>query len=68
MESLMQVTVAVMNDSTVAVELAALQALLQWPYLSDLSLINAMASIFQRPATQPGASVNDSDLLYITAS
>lgn len=50
-----QVTVAVMDDSTVAVEVAASQALLQWPYLTDMSLINAVASVFVRPVVLSGA-------------
>ena len=50
-----QVTVAVMDDGTVAVEVAESQALLQWPYLSDISLITAVASVFVRPAVIPGA-------------
>ena len=38
-----------MDDATVAVEVAACEALVQWPYLSDLSLIWALASIFLLP-------------------
>ena len=38
-----------MDDATVAVEVAACEALVQWPYLSDLTLIWALASIFLLP-------------------
>ena len=46
-----------MDDSTVAVEVAASQALIQWPYLSDVSLINAVASTFVQPQVLPGAEI-----------
>ena len=45
----LQVTVGVMDDATVAVEVAACEALVQWPYLSDMTLIWALASIFLLP-------------------
>jgi hypothetical protein len=38
-----------MDDATVAVEVAACEALVQWPYLSDLTLIWGLASIFLLP-------------------
>ena len=38
-----------MDDATVAVEVAACEALVQWPYLSDMTLIWALASIFLLP-------------------
>ena len=46
-----------MDDSTVAVEVAAAQALLQWPYLTDVSLISAIASVFTQPKVIPGAGL-----------
>lgn len=44
---LAQVDVAVIQDGTVAVEVAAGNALLQWPYLTDASLIMALISVFR---------------------
>ncbi|KAK9815754.1 hypothetical protein WJX72_009012 [[Myrmecia] bisecta] len=41
-----EVTLALMPDGTVAVEASLAHALLQWPFLTDLSLILAMTSIF----------------------
>ena len=38
-----------MDDATVAVEVAACEALVQWPYLSDLTLIWGLASVFVLP-------------------
>ena len=57
-----------MDDSTIAVEVAASQALLQWPYLADTSLIDAVASVFKRTATPLGThpyKCRDIPLLYI---
>lgn len=46
---LLQVAVAVMTDGTVAVEVASENALVQWPFLSDLTLIDAITKVFQLP-------------------
>lgn len=43
----MQVTVRTFADATVAVELALGNALAQWPYVHDMSLIDALAEVFQ---------------------
>lgn len=45
----MQATIALLKDGTVAVELRLTAALLQWPFLTDLSLTSAAASIFSPP-------------------
>ena len=42
-----QATIAVMQDGTVAIEADLCHALVQWPFLSDISLVWAAASIFQ---------------------
>ena len=34
-----------MKDGTVAVEVAAERALVQWPFLSDISLINTLIKV-----------------------
>jgi hypothetical protein len=41
--------VAVMLDGTVAVEVASQHALLQWPFMSDISMIDAIVKVFQLP-------------------
>lgn len=50
----MQVAVAVMLDGTVAVEIAAENALAQWPYLTDMTLIDALIRIFVLPPELTG--------------
>lgn len=49
-----QVAVAVMLDGTVAVEIAAENALAQWPYLTDMTLIDALIRIFVLPPELTG--------------
>lgn len=44
-----QVAVAVMTDGTVAVEVASEHALVHWPFLSDITLIDALVKVFQLP-------------------
>jgi hypothetical protein len=44
-----QIAVAVMLDGTVAVEVASQHALLQWPFMSDISMIDAIVKVFQLP-------------------
>ena len=53
----MQVQLSVIDDGTLAIEATVYQLLAQWPYLSDLSLIWAAASIFEpaSPAEVAGA-------------
>ncbi len=38
-----------MDDGTVAVEIAADQALVQWPFMTDMSLVDALVRVFQLP-------------------
>ncbi len=45
--SCLQVQLSVIDDGTLAIEATVYQLLAQWPYLSDLSLIWAAASIFE---------------------
>ena len=45
----MQASVALLTDGTIAVEVQMADLLLQWPFLSDLSFVDAAASIFQPP-------------------
>lgn len=42
----MQATIALMKDGTIAVEVSTSLTLLQWPFLTDISLAWAAASIF----------------------
>ena len=55
--SCLQVQLSVIDDGTLAIEATVYQLLAQWPYLSDLSLIWAAASIFEpaSPAEVAGA-------------
>lgn len=43
----LQVLFTQRHDSTMAIELDMCHSLLQWPYLTDMSLINAMVAIFE---------------------
>ena len=56
----MQVQLSVIDDGTLAIEATVHQLLAQWPYLSDLSLIWAVASIFEpaSPSEVAGAHVD----------
>ena len=47
----MQATIALIPDGTVAIEVDVCSVLLQWPFLSDISLGLAAASIFQAPVS-----------------
>ncbi len=42
-----QVAVTTFADATVAVELSLSQALVQWPYTQEMSMVDALAEIFQ---------------------
>ena len=48
-KTLLQATIALIPDGTVAIEVDVCSVLLQWPFLSDISLGLAAASIFQAP-------------------
>ena len=48
------------EDGTIAIEATVHQLLVQWPYLTDLSLIWATASIFE-PANPADVSGPDAD-------
>lgn len=54
----LQVAVAVMTDGTVGVEVASEHAQLQWPFLSDLSMIDALIKVFQLPQHLTDAQPN----------
>lgn len=47
-----------MLDGTVAVEVASEHALLQWPFLSDMSLVAAITKVFQLPPQLTDAQPN----------
>lgn len=47
-----QVTIAMMKDGTIAVETSLSVALIQWPFLTDVSLVWAAASIFDPGYTE----------------
>lgn len=44
-----QASVGLLTDGTIAVEVQLAELLLQWPFLSDLSFMDAASSIFQPP-------------------
>lgn len=46
---LVQASVGLLTDGTIAVEVQLAELLLQWPFLSDLSFMDAASSIFQPP-------------------
>ena len=50
----MQATIALFTDGTVAVEVSLSLALIQWPFLTDISLAWAAASIFDPLSAEPG--------------
>ncbi len=56
-----------MKDGTIAVEVAVARALLQWPFLSDLSLVDALMSVFV-PDTAVLEEMNGSPVLTQPAS
>lgn len=54
----LQVQLAVVDDGTIAIEATVHELLAQWPYLSDLSLIWAAASIFEPASPADVAAAN----------
>lgn len=50
-----QVQLSVLDDGTLAIEANVDELLAQWPYLSDLSLVWSLASIFQPVAVDEQA-------------
>lgn len=48
----MQATIGLQKDGSIAIEVDVALALLQWPFLTDISLVWAAASIFD-PAAAP---------------
>eukprot|EP00884_Botryococcus_braunii_P006280 jgi/Botrbrau1/15653/Bobra.4_1s0037.1 len=44
--TVLEVTVGVMKDGTMAVEVGLANTLLQWPFLSDTTLVDAIVSVF----------------------
>lgn len=54
----MQVNMAMYTDGTMAVEVAVDNALVQWPFLADISFITVISAVFQLPPGEvPGAGV-----------
>lgn len=43
----LQIVFSMLADGTMANEVELCHSLLQWPYLTDMSLVNAVVSIFQ---------------------
>ena len=64
---LLQVQLSVVDDGTLAIEATVHQLLAQWPYLSDLSLIWATASIFE-PTNPADVSGPDADPAHQAAA
>eukprot|EP00798_Chlamydomonas_sp_ICE-L_P005984 gene5984-5277_t len=54
-----KVSVNMLNDGTMAIEVDMCHTLLQWPYLTDMSLVSAIVSIFQPGWGGPPASLVD---------
>ena len=67
LQLVLQVQLSVIDDGTLAIEATVHQLLAQWPYLSDLSLIWAAASIFQ-PATPADVAAADADPAHQAAA
>ena len=44
-----EVGVALLNDSTTAIEIAISDALLNWPYFQDLSLVSSLSLLLSSP-------------------
>lgn len=57
--AVLQVQLSVLDDGTLAIEANVDDFLAQWPYLSDLSLIWSVASIFQPVAADAKADPAD---------
>jgi len=55
----LEVSVAILEDSTTAVEVGLSSALLQWPYFKDLSLIWSVANVFKSVPPGEREQVND---------
>ena len=53
----LQVSIALQKDGTVAIQTALDKALVQWPFLRDISLLSAITAVFV-PATSPGGSTD----------
>ena len=49
----LQISIALQKDGTVAVQTALDKALVQWPFLHDISLLSAVTSVFL-PSASPG--------------
>lgn len=52
-----QVMLALMKDGTIAIQAALAQALVQWPFLHDTSLLAAVMAVFMPPHA-PGAGAD----------
>ena len=63
----LQVQLSVIDDGTLAIEATVHQLLAQWPYLSDLSLIWATASIFE-PTNPADVAGPDADPAHQAAA
>lgn len=63
----LQVQLAVVDDGTIAIEATVHELLAQWPFLSDLSLIWAAASIFE-PASPADVAATDADPAHQAAA
>lgn len=49
---MMSIRFTMLTDGTMAAEVAVSQAVAQWPFLEDLSLVFSILSILQRPPTE----------------
>lgn len=61
---MLQVSLALQKDGTVAVQTALDKALVQWPFLHDISLVTAVCAVFVPGAalgTGPGRSAAGKD-------
>ncbi|KAL4553401.1 hypothetical protein Ndes2526B_g03263 [Nannochloris sp. 'desiccata'] len=55
----LEVSLALLEDSTVAVEVAMSSGLLQWPYFQDLSLISSISNVFKSATADEREAAGD---------
>ncbi len=55
----LEVSLALLEDETVAVEVAMSSGLLQWPYFQDLSLISSIANVFKSATADEREAAGD---------
>lgn len=64
----LQVRLAMYPDGTMAIEVFACQALVQWPFLAELSLINAVIAVFALPDATTAAAADEGNATHAVAA